>query len=85
MPVKIGTMTTPASPFEIVHESGAKVQEKDNSFAEELFDQQSEFKIRKFLRAYLQLSLNSAAVFLLQKLLRGFIICTMKESDLICR
>ena len=42
MPVKIGTMTTPTSPFEFIHESGNRVQEKDTSFAEEFFKQQSE-------------------------------------------
>lgn len=42
MAVKIGTMPTPQSPFEILHEGGGRVQEKDNRFAEELFDQQSE-------------------------------------------
>ncbi len=42
MAVKIGTMPTPNSPFEIIHEGGARVQEKDTNFAEELFDQQSE-------------------------------------------
>ena len=42
MAVKIGTMPTPQSPFEILHETGERVQEKDNRFAEELFDQQSE-------------------------------------------
>ena len=42
MAVKIGTMPTPNSPFEIIHESGGRVQEKDTNFAEELFDQQSD-------------------------------------------
>ena len=42
MAVKIGTMPTPQSPFEILHETGERVHEKDNRFAEELFDQQSE-------------------------------------------
>ena len=42
MAVKIGTMPTPQSPFELLHETGGRVHEKDNSFAEELFDQQNE-------------------------------------------
>ncbi len=42
MAVKIGAMPTPNSPFEIIHESGGRVQEKDTNFAEELFDQQSD-------------------------------------------
>jgi hypothetical protein len=42
MAVKIGTMTTPTSPFEFIHEKSERVQEKDTSFAEELFDQQNE-------------------------------------------
>ncbi|MBO4401109.1 MAG: DUF327 domain-containing protein, partial [Selenomonadaceae bacterium] len=42
MAVKIGTMPTPTSPFEIMHETGGRVHEKDNTFAEELFDQQNE-------------------------------------------
>ncbi len=42
MAVKIGTMPTPQSPFEIMKDSGGRVHEKDNTFAEELFDQQNE-------------------------------------------
>ena len=42
MPVKIGSMPTPNSPFEIIHNTNERVYEKDTSFAKELFDQQSE-------------------------------------------
>ena len=42
MAVKIGSMPTPQSPFEILHDGGGRVHEKDNTFAEELFDQQNE-------------------------------------------
>lgn len=42
MAVKIGANLTPTSPFEMLREGGERVHEKDNTFAEELFDQQSE-------------------------------------------
>lgn len=42
MPVKIGTVMTPTSPFEMIHEPGERVQGKDTSFAEELLEQQTE-------------------------------------------
>lgn len=43
MAVKINTMSTPTSPFEILHETGGdRVQEKTNSFSDELFSQQDD-------------------------------------------
>ena len=43
MAVKINTMATPTSPFEILHETGGdRVQEKTNSFSDELFAQQDD-------------------------------------------
>ena len=55
MPVKIGSMTTPTSPFEFIHdEGGSKVQEKDTTFAEELFDQQNEGVTHEEMEAMLK-------------------------------
>ena len=42
MAVKVNTMATPASPFEILRNSGEKVFEKDNNFSEELLSHESE-------------------------------------------
>ena len=43
MAVKINTMTTPSSPFELLRETGTdRVHEKTNSFSDELFAQEDE-------------------------------------------
>ena len=42
MPVKINTMSTPTSPFEILRDTTERVHEKSNSFSDELFAQQEE-------------------------------------------
>ena len=42
MAVKINTMSTPTSPFEILRETGERVHEKNNSFSDELLAQQDE-------------------------------------------
>ena len=39
MAVKINTMSTPTSPFEILRDTGERVHEKSNSFSDELLAQ----------------------------------------------
>ena len=42
MAVKVNTMSTPQSPFEMIHGKETKVFEAEPNFAEELFNQQNE-------------------------------------------